>query len=87
MRDTNEICIDRDNFSSREEWEDAAKRAIISLLENGQIMTVSAPEFKMGLIEIEYNPNRPEWGVDMPYWLSPSEQESVVWDDAQDDNV
>ena len=87
MKDTNEICIDRDNFSSREEWEDAAKRVIISLLENNQIMTVGAPEFKMGIIEIEYNPNKPEWGGHMPYWLSQSEADSVVWDDAQEDNV
>ena len=87
MKDVNEICIDRDNFSSREEWEDAAKRAIFALLENNQIMTVSAPEFKMGLIEIEYNPNRPEWEVHLPYWLSQSEVESVVWDDTQEDNV
>ena len=87
MKSTNSITIDRDNFTSREEWEDAVKRLIFSLLENEQIMTVSAPEFGMGLVEIEFNPNKPEWGVDMPYWLSPSEQESVVWDDAQEDNV
>ena len=83
MRDTNEICIDRDNFSSREEWEDATKRVIFSLLENHQIMTVSAPEFGMGLVEIEFNPNKPEWGAHYPYWLSPAEEESVVWDDTE----
>lgn len=87
MKDVNSISIDRDNFTSREEWEDAVKRIIFSLLENDQIMTVSAPEFGMGLVEIEFNPNKPEWGVHMPHWLSPREEESVVWDDAQEDNV
>ena len=86
MKDVNSIAIDRDNFTSREEWEDAVKRLIFSLLENEQIMTISAPEFGMGLVEIEFNPNKPEWGVHMPYWLSPSEEESVVWDDTEDAN-
>ena len=86
MKDVNSIAIDRDNFTSREEWEDAIKRLIFSLLENEQIMTVSAPEFGMGLVEIEFNPNKPECGVHMPYWLSPSEEESVVWDDTEDAN-
>ena len=87
MKDVNSIAIDRNNFKSREEWEDAVKRLIFSLLENDQIMTVSAPEFKMGLVEIEYNPNKPEWESHYPYWLSHNEVESVVWDDAQEDNV
>ena len=81
MKDVNSIAIDRDNFKSREEWEDATKRVIFSLLENNQIMTVSTPEFVMGLVEIEFNPNKPEWGVHLPHWLSPSEEESIVWDE------
>lgn len=87
MKDTSKICIDRDNFSSREEWEDATKRIIFSLLENRQIMTVSAAEFGMGLVDIEFNPNKPEWGCHMPYWLSPREEESVIYDDDREDNV
>ena len=87
MKDVNSIAIDRDNFKSRQEWEDAVKRLIFSLLENDQIMTVSAPEFGMGLVEIEFNPNEPEWGGHMPYWLSSSEEESVVWDEDREDNV
>lgn len=81
MKDVNNITINRDNFTSREEWEDAVMHIIFSLLENYQIMTVSAPEFGMGLVEIEFNPNKPEWGVHYPYWLSPTEEESVVYDD------
>ena len=87
MKDVNSISIDRDNFASREEWEDAVKRIIFSLLENDQIMTVSAPEFCMGLVEIEFNPNKLEWGVHYPYWLSPTEEESVVYDEDREDNV
>ena len=87
MKDVNSIAIDRDNFKSREEWEDAVKRIIFSLLENDQIMTVSAPEFGMGLVEIEFNPNKPEWGGHMPHWLSPSEEESVVYEYEEKDNV
>lgn len=81
MKDVNSITIDRDNFSSQEEWEDAVKRMIFLLLENRQIMTVSATEFGMGLVDIEFNSNRPEWGSHYPYWLSPSEEESIVYDE------
>ena len=87
MKDVNHIAIDRDNFKSREEWEDAVKRMIFALLENEQIMTVSATEFGMGIVDIEFNENKPEWGVHMPYWLSPREAESVVWDEDREDNV
>ena len=87
MKDVNAICINRDNFKSREEWEDAVKRMIFSLLENEQIMTVSAAEFRMGLVEIEFNPNKPEWGGHMPHWLSPSEEESIIWDDEREEEA
>lgn len=86
MKDVNQICIDRDNFKSREEWEDAVKRIIFSLLENRQIMTVSAREFGLGLVDIEFNPDQQEWGAHYPYWLSPTEAESVIYDNEREDN-
>ena len=87
MKNTNEICIDRDNFSSREEWEDAVKRFVFSLLENRQIMTISAREFGLGLVDIEYNPDDPSLCYHHPYWLSPKEEESVVYEYEGKDNV
>ena len=87
MKDVNSICIDRDNFKSREEWEDAVKRFVFSLLENHQIMTISAREFGLGLVDIEYNPDDMSLCYHYPYWLSPEEEESVVYEYEKEDNV
>ena len=81
MKDVNSIAICRDNYSTREEWEDAIKRMIISLLDNRQIMVVSYDEPGLGIVDIEFNPDKEEWGYHYPYWLSCEESESVVWDE------
>lgn len=87
MKCVNSISIDRDNFKSREEWEDAVKRIVFSLLENRQIMTVSARDFGLGLIDIEFNPDDLSLCYHYPYWLSPNEEGSVVYEYDKEDNV
>lgn len=88
MRDVNSICICRDNYSTREEWEDAIKKMVIALLDNRQIMTVRYDEPGLGIVDIEFNPDQREWGYKYPLWLSPEEEESIVWDDErEEDNV
>ena len=81
MRDVNSIAICRDNFNTREEWEDAIKDMIVALLNNNQIMTVRYDEPSLGIVVIEFNPNDITLGCDYPIWLSPTEEETVVWDD------
>ena len=81
MRDVNSIAIVRDNYSTREEWEDAIKKMVIALLENRQIMTVRYDEPGLGIVDIEFNPDQQEWGCKYPYWLNPEEEESVIYDD------
>lgn len=81
MKDVNSIAICRDNYSTREEWENAIKAMVIALLENRQIMTVCYDEPGLGIVRIEFNPDRQEWGCHYPYWLSPYEEESIVYDD------
>ena len=85
MRDVNSIAIVRDNYSTREEWEDAIKKMVIALLENRQIMTVRYDEPGLGIVDIEFNPDRQEWGCHYPYWLSPEEEMSVVYDNERED--
>ena len=87
MKNTNNITICRDNYSSREEWENALKNMVIALLENRQIMTVRYDEPGLGIVEIEFNPDRIERGCHYPYWLSPDEEESIVYDEDREDNV
>lgn len=87
MKDVNSIAIVRDNYSSREEWEDAIKRMVIDLLDNRQIMTVRYDEPGLGIVVIEFNSDQQEWGCHYPYWLSPSEEESIIYDEDREDNV
>lgn len=85
MRNTNSIAICRDNYSSREEWEDAIKKMVVELLNNRQIMTVRYDEPGFGIVDIEFNPDQQEWGAHYPYWLSPTEAESVIYDNEREE--
>lgn len=87
MKDVNSIAICRDNYSTREEWEDAIKKMVVALLDSYQIMMVRYDEPGLGIVEIEFNPSDAECGCKYPYWLSPEEAESVVYDDEQEENV
>lgn len=81
MKSINSIAICRDNYSAREEWEDAIKKMVIALLENRQIVVVRYDEPGLGIVDIEFNPDRPGWGCHYPYWLSPEEEGSVIYDE------
>ena len=87
MRDINSISICRDNFSNRQEWEDAIKRMVLALLENRQIMTIRCDEPAFGIVDIEFNPDEQEWGCKYPYWLSPKEEESVIYDEQREEEA
>ena len=86
MKDVNEITICRDNYSTREEWEDAIKKMVIALLDNRQILVVRYDEPGLGIVNIEFNPDQLEWGCHYPRWLSPTEEESIVYDDEREDS-
>lgn len=81
MKDVNSIAICRDNYSTREEWEDAIKKMVLSLLDNRQIMTVRYDEPGLGIVVIEFNPDEQEFGARYPYWLTPDEEFSVTYED------
>lgn len=85
MKDVNSIAICRDNYSTREEWEAAIGRMVMELLNNRQIMTVRYDEPGLGIVDIEFNLDRQEFGAHYPYWLSPTEVESVVLDEERED--
>lgn len=84
MKNVNSIAICRDNYSTREEWEDAIKKMVVALLDNRQIMTIRYDEPGLGIVDITFNPDQQEWGAHYPYWLSPEEEESVVYDNERE---
>lgn len=81
MNNTNEIVICRDEYKSKEDFENAIKDAIMALLNNNYIMTVRWDEKGFGIVAIDFNHDNQEYGCDYPYWLSPEEIESVVLED------
>ena len=81
MKNINELVICRDTYESQEEFENAIRDAIMVLLNNNYIMTVKYDEKGLGIVAIEYNYAKQEYGDAYPYWLSPEEWESVVWED------
>ena len=84
MRDINTITICRDTYKTQEDFENAIKKAIMVLLDNNYIMTVRYDEPGLGIVCIDYNYADQSYGCHYPYWLSPTEWESVVWDDERD---
>ena len=86
MNDTNYITICRDRYKTQEDFENAIKKAVMVLLDNGYIMTVCYDEPGLGIVGIDYNHDDQSYGCHYPYWLSPTECETVVWDDEVEDD-
>ena len=80
MSKVNELVICRDNYDSQEEFENEIKKAVMLLLNANQIMTVRYDEKSLGIIIIEYKYADQNYSDYYPYWLSPEEIESVIFD-------
>ena len=83
MNDVNSIVICRDTYKSQEEFENAIKKAIMVLLDNNYIMTVRYDEPGLGIVSIDYNYADQTYGCHYPYWLSPDEWGSIIWDEEE----
>lgn len=81
MNKVNQIALVRDNYDSQEEWQNEIAKATMLLVKAGYIMVSRLEDFNVFIIEYEYD-NR-IYGCDYPYWLSPTEFESVVFDDEE----
>lgn len=83
MHKVNRITVCREEYKSKEEFENAIKDAVMVLLNNNYIMTVRYDEKGLGIVAIDYNHNDQAFGDAYPYWLLPEEYESVIWQDEQ----
>lgn len=81
MNRVNEIVIVKDDYKTKEEFENAIRDAIMVLLNNNYIMTVKydANEKDLGIVVIHYNYAQTEMGAAYPHWLYPEEEETIVW--------
>ena len=87
MSDISTITIRRDTYKTQEDFENAIKKAIMVLLDNNYIMTVRYDEPGLGIVVIEFNHDDQSWGAHYPYWLSPEEEEGIIYDDEREENV
>ena len=86
MNDINTITICKDTYETQEDFDNAIKKAVMVLLDNNYIMTVRYDEPGLGIVCIDYNYADQSYGDHYPYWLSPTEWESVTWDDEVSDD-
>lgn len=77
MNKVNQIVICKDDYESKEEFENAIKDAIMVLLNNNYIMTVKYDEKFFGIVSIEFNYADQEYCDAYPYWLMPEEAEII----------
>ena len=85
MNDVNRLVICKDNHGSQEDFENAIRDAVMMLLNNRYIMTVQYDDPGLGIVCIDYNYDDESWGCEYPYWLSPEEYDSVIWDESRDE--
>lgn len=83
MKKVNQIVICKNEYKSKEEFENAIRDAIMVLLNNNYIMTVRYDEKGLGIVSIEYNSDDQSFGDAYPYWLLPKEWETVEWEDEE----
>ena len=81
MNNVNQLVICKEDYETKQDFENAIRDAVMVLLNNNYIMTVRYDEKELGVVSIEYEKNDEMFGCDYPRWLSPTEYESVVFDD------
>lgn len=77
--EVNRLTVCKDEYSSNKDFRNAVKKAVMSLLDNGYIMTVKYDlnDKEMGIVVIDYNYADEEIGGHYPCWLSPEEIEDI----------
>ena len=80
MKKVNQLVLCKDDYDDLYDFESALQNAIMLLLNARYIMTVRYDEPSLGIVVIEYEYEDLSCGCPHPYWLTPEEYESVVWD-------
>lgn len=85
--DVNQIVFVLEDYDSREEFENEIKKAIMILLDAGYIATIRYDDGKeAGIVCIDYNYEDKSFGGHYPYWLSPEEWGSIIWDNEREND-
>ena len=92
MRKVNQLVVCTEDYKNTEEFYKALQDALMVILNNGYECTVRYDGPGIGIVAFEYDYDRDNgFGNPLPYWLTPEEADSVIWDDERDqdddDNV
>lgn len=80
MGKVSSICVCSENYSDEFEWKEAIQDTIFLLLKNKYIMTIREEEKGIVVIDYDYDWNT-GLGERAPIWLTPSEEERLVYDE------
>lgn len=86
MKEVNNITICKEDYSSKEEFEQAINKAVMCLLENNYIMTVRYDDKGLGIVSIDFNYDNLEYGGNYPFWLTADEYEEHFLDSQENDD-
>lgn len=79
MGKVNTITFCKSNYNDEIDWEMAIESTVTMLLKAGYIMTVRNEDKGLGIVSIDFETDKREYGGVYPYWLEPEEFESVDW--------
>lgn len=83
MGKVNELVLCKDDYDDEFGFQNAIQDAVMLLLNAGYIMTIDYDEPGLGIVVIQYEHADQSYGCRYPYWLSPEEFESIVFDDEE----
>lgn len=75
----NALVLSADHYRTREEYYTAIGRTISILQENDYVIEI--PRRECDITIIHYNCGDPQMGTALPVWLTPEEEETVVYED------
>ncbi len=81
MSKVNTITFCKSSYNDEIEWEMAIESTVTMLLKADYIMTVRNEEKGLGIVSIDFETDKKEYGGAYPYWLEPEEVESLVWNE------
>lgn len=75
----NTLVLSADHYRTKEEYYTAIGRIISILQENDYVIEI--PRRECDITIINYNCGDPQMGTALPVWLTPEEEETIIYED------
>jgi hypothetical protein len=84
MNKVNTIVFCKDDYNTEQDWMNAVRDATFLLLNAQYQMVIKYDEPGLGIIRLDFESSDESFGAPWPYWLTPTEAESVVTDEERE---